>query len=172
MGTENPFLKNDAPEEEPDFFVNFDSKKKQFQSKNNKKKLTVMSLTIGLAAGIFYVLAFWSTPRNAPLPESKKMVPPAPLVLNDSAKEEPKNDFENKRSTSDLRPIYFDSKPQGASVFLNNKEIGKTPMMENLPIGKYSFEFKMEGRKPYFKDYEVTENSNEPIVASLPKDEN
>lgn len=70
---------------------------------------------------------------------------------------------------------YFDQKgslkisstPSGASIYLNNTYIGKTPKVEKLTKGEYDLKLMLKGYRTYARKVHVTKKQDTPIDAEL-----
>ena len=64
--------------------------------------------------------------------------------------------------------LFVDSRPQGATVFLDGKSIGVTPLtMPNVAIGSHIVKLEMAGKKPWTASTSVTAGQIARVTGSL-----
>ena len=67
--------------------------------------------------------------------------------------------------------VKFDSSPQGAEVFVDNYQIGQTPVEYKLPIGTHSILVKKDGFEYYYENIDVTNGGKEQSIMAVLKKE-
>ena len=63
--------------------------------------------------------------------------------------------------------VKFDSSPQGAEVFVDNYQIGQTPVEYKLPIGTHSILVKKDGFEYYYENIDVTNGGKEQSITAV-----
>jgi serine/threonine-protein kinase len=64
--------------------------------------------------------------------------------------------------------LFVDSRPQGATVYLDGKSIGVTPLTTpNVPIGSHIVKLEMAGKKPWSSSTRVTAGQTARVTGSL-----
>lgn len=72
-----------------------------------------------------------------------------------------------KREITKTGVLTIESDPTGASLFINNKEQGKTPKSSSLEIGKYNISIKKDKYNDWNKSLDVLEGKSTPIFPWL-----
>lgn len=72
------------------------------------------------------------------------------------------NKIESKTGTLEIITM-----PEGATVYINDEEIGETPLKLNLEIGKYKIRLSLDGYKDYSTDITIEENKVSKIEIKL-----
>jgi hypothetical protein len=64
--------------------------------------------------------------------------------------------------------VLFESRPTGATVFMDGKRIGTTPLsLPSVRIGSHAFRFEMAGHKPWTASLPVVAGEKNRVAASL-----
>jgi serine/threonine-protein kinase len=64
--------------------------------------------------------------------------------------------------------VLFESRPTGATVFMDGKRIGTTPMsLPSVRVGSHAFRFEMTGHKPWTASLPVVAGEKNRVAASL-----
>ena len=73
-----------------------------------------------------------------------------------------------KKQSVDLRAsVQFNSTPEGASIFLGDRELGKTPCNGKLPAGTYIFKFVKTNHQPAWEKLSCEKSDSKTIEAKL-----
>jgi hypothetical protein len=64
--------------------------------------------------------------------------------------------------------LYVDSRPRGATVFVDNKNVGVTPLMiSDVKVGSHLVRFEMTGKKPWSTSTTVVAGQTARVTGSL-----
>ncbi len=64
--------------------------------------------------------------------------------------------------------LYVDSRPQGANVLLDGRNVGKTPLnLTEVPVGTHVVRIEMTGKKPWMVSQNVTTGKIARVTGSL-----
>jgi hypothetical protein len=64
--------------------------------------------------------------------------------------------------------LYVDSRPRGASVIVDGKSVGITPLsLADVPAGSHVVRIEMEGKRPWTSTALVTAGKRTPVTGSL-----
>jgi hypothetical protein len=64
--------------------------------------------------------------------------------------------------------IYVDSRPRGATVFVDGRSVGQTPLsLPGVPIGSHVVKIEMAGKQPWSSTTRVTAGATARVTGSL-----
>jgi hypothetical protein len=64
--------------------------------------------------------------------------------------------------------LYVDSRPQGANVILDGRNVGKTPLnLTEVPVGPHTVRIEMAGKRPWILEQIVTAGKIARVTGSL-----
>ena len=126
---------------------------------------------IALLAGL---LVFWLWPKNTPPvnptePENQEIaeIPetPTPEISDEDRQQAPVKPAESKPVTGSLS---VNSNPSGATVLIDGKERGTTPVeLSNLPLGKHQLKVQKQGYEDLTQTVTVKEGQTSELILAL-----
>jgi hypothetical protein len=86
--------------------------------------------------------------RESPLPAKPPAAEPAPASFNGS--------------------LYVDSRPRGATVFVDGKSVGQTPVsIADVHVGSHVVRIEMDGKRPVTANPRIAAGKTERVTVSL-----